>query len=281
MAASWPAAKKTFAQIVNGVTKLVALIFNTGYDEIEAIQTSLGATGRAQTYSASMKELLLQYQAGCGIEYVGVTSVKIHVGEIMIPDASNNVGLRRNISEVTLTMAGNMDSGSSEKVSTWYDVYVTADNNATTFLGLITELGVPPDDATYYRKVGKFYNDDGSDIVENSVMNINGMIPDVAEIRIGTYTGDNNATQAIVGLGFKPDSIKIIEQISACYIGTKNDQDGTKTMMTTGSSGVYAYQDDHIVSFDADGFTVGDGTGTTNKLNQNAQAYSYVALKMI
>jgi hypothetical protein len=41
MAASFPTSKKTFSQVVNGVTKLVAALFNPAYDEIEAIETRL------------------------------------------------------------------------------------------------------------------------------------------------------------------------------------------------------------------------------------------------
>ena len=42
MAASYPAAVKTFSAIVNGVTKLVAALFNSPYDEITAVETELG-----------------------------------------------------------------------------------------------------------------------------------------------------------------------------------------------------------------------------------------------
>jgi len=42
MAASYPGAIKNFSAIVNGVTKLVAALFNSPYDEITAIETELG-----------------------------------------------------------------------------------------------------------------------------------------------------------------------------------------------------------------------------------------------
>lgn len=42
MAASFPGAVKTFSAVVNGVTKLVAALFNSPYDEITAIETELG-----------------------------------------------------------------------------------------------------------------------------------------------------------------------------------------------------------------------------------------------
>ncbi len=42
MAASFPGAIKNFSAIVNGVTKLVAALFNSPYDEVTAIETELG-----------------------------------------------------------------------------------------------------------------------------------------------------------------------------------------------------------------------------------------------
>lgn len=42
MAASFPGAVKSFSTVVNGITKLVAALFNSPYDEITAIETELG-----------------------------------------------------------------------------------------------------------------------------------------------------------------------------------------------------------------------------------------------
>jgi hypothetical protein len=42
--ASWPTSVKSFSPVVNGVTKLVAALFNVAYDEIEAIETNLSGS---------------------------------------------------------------------------------------------------------------------------------------------------------------------------------------------------------------------------------------------
>ena len=55
MAASYPSALKTFSSVVNGVTKLVAALFNSPYDEISAIETMLGSMGRSQSYTESFR----------------------------------------------------------------------------------------------------------------------------------------------------------------------------------------------------------------------------------
>jgi hypothetical protein len=42
--ASWPTSVKSFSPVVNGVTKLVAALYNAAYDEIEAIETNLSGS---------------------------------------------------------------------------------------------------------------------------------------------------------------------------------------------------------------------------------------------
>lgn len=90
----------------------------------------------------------------------------------------------------------------------------------------------------------------------------------------GEYTGDGAATKAISGIGFLPRRVDIIPQIdgsSALHI--KTDQEGTMAFVNG------QYEADHIISLDADGFTVGDGTGGTggNSANVNLRVYTYIA----
>lgn len=93
-------------------------------------------------------------------------------------------------------------------------------------------------------------------------------------MKIGTYTGDAAATKAITGVGFKPTFLVIYEKIDAKNLGIKTSKD------TTGAFAVIEahthYADDLIISLDADGFTVGDGTGLAAYFNE-AQAYVYIA----
>jgi hypothetical protein len=101
------------------------------------------------------------------------------------------------------------------------------------------------------------------------------------QMATGTYTGDGAATQAIVGLGFQPTAIIIyVEEIvpnNTGYYGVKADVDGLYAKVMARFD--YMYELDHIISLDADGFTVGDGTGSGigNILNRNTKIYTYVA----
>lgn len=163
MAASFPNAKKTFSAVVNGVTKLVAALFNSPYDEIEAVETFVGPTGGgAQAYSESLTNLLYNYKEGCCVDYKGAADLYVRSGEIMVTDASGNRRLRRNTSDTTVTWA-NIDTG-SEATSTVYYVYAVADASATTFTVMVSTNATTPTGATFFKLIGTFYNNSAGNI---------------------------------------------------------------------------------------------------------------------
>ena len=94
-------------------------------------------------------------------------------------------------------------------------------------------------------------------------------------MRVGTYTGDAAATLAVTGVGFQPRLLIIYAQVAARAVGIKSSSDETEAFVLV-SNAASLYNNDHIISLDADGFTVGDGTGTANRMNI-AETYVYVA----
>lgn len=98
----------------------------------------------------------------------------------------------------------------------------------------------------------------------------------------GAYTGDGNATQAITGVKKTPSVLMIYDGTDGGWNGLimKADNFGTKTALNRLVGGGLQWEDDHIISLDTDGFTVGDGTGGTdgNVCNINARSYNYIAL---
>jgi hypothetical protein len=98
-------------------------------------------------------------------------------------------------------------------------------------------------------------------------------------MKTGEYTGDAAATKAITGVGFQPKFLMVYEQVTQTYFAFKTDQDGTKALVViseVAEGELNLYIDDQIISLDADGFTVGDGTGSSNYCNL-AQVYTYIA----
>jgi hypothetical protein len=191
MAASFPNAKKTFSAVVNGVTKLVAALFNTPYDEVEAIETFLGATGGgAQAYCESLTNMLFNYRRGCRVQYKSAADLYVRAGEIMITDASGNRRLRRNASDTTVTW-GDIDTG-AEEASTVYYVYAVADASATAFTIKISKSATTPTGCTFYKLIGIFYNDASSNIQEVGSLN-----RDAGELDNWVTKANNTVYQAL------------------------------------------------------------------------------------
>jgi hypothetical protein len=170
MAASFPNAKKTFTQAVNGLTKLVALLFNSNYDETEAIETFIGAIGSTQAYSESLTNFLSKYVRGAKIEYKSATDIYVRSGEICFIDVSGNRRLRRNTSDLTVDWTM-IDTG-AEAASTKYYIWALADASGTTFtIKISASASVPSGSPAFYKLLGSFYNDANSDIHSETIVN--------------------------------------------------------------------------------------------------------------
>lgn len=100
--------------------------------------------------------------------------------------------------------------------------------------------------------------------------------------KVGKYTGDAAATKAITGVGFKPTFLVIYSMVTKKAMCIKSSQDTTSCFVLTGTvnAGTHVdgnlYLDDVVISLDALGFTVGDGTGSSNYANEAAD-YAYIA----
>jgi len=276
MAASYPNSVKSFTDIVDGTTDIEAVNMNTAYDEIEAIQTALGALGATQANTDSFKNLLSKYRKNCQVEYKSATEIYVRAGELCIPDASNNIRFRRVTSDITVTWS-DIDTG-SEASSTTYYVYAIGDASGTEFtVKISTNSSTPSGSPTFYRKIGQFYNDGSSDIDDQRVLGIID-VDDAPKVRKRTlqYTGDGAATLAITGFGFQPKKVEVFNATDNGQAhGIKTDQDGTKTFYNSNST--TGYKDDHVISLDSDGITVGDGSGDTNRFNLSGKTYTVTA----
>jgi len=98
------------------------------------------------------------------------------------------------------------------------------------------------------------------------------------KLATGSYTGNGGATQAITGVGFQPKVLYAsVRTAGAGWEAKKTDVDGTAAKLLWHTT--FVYENDHIISLDADGFTVGDGTGGVgNAMNAAARVCTFVAL---
>jgi hypothetical protein len=98
----------------------------------------------------------------------------------------------------------------------------------------------------------------------------------LARMVVGSYTGNGSATQAITGVGFQPTFIIIYDRAGGAPLQGFSMKASNDTTFAKVDSG---YQIDHIISLDANGFTVGDGTASSNYMNTSAEVYTYIAFR--
>ncbi len=164
MAASYPASIKTFSDIVDGTDFTEATQMNQAYDEIEALETMVGASGSAANQTDSILSAFREYRRGCRVIPDTVAQIKVEAGEVCCEDASGNVKLRRNTGVTTVTW-GEIDDG-AEDTSKRYYVHAVADAAATTFTVVISLSATAPTGVTTFKLLGSFFNDSGDDITD-------------------------------------------------------------------------------------------------------------------
>ena len=94
--------------------------------------------------------------------------------------------------------------------------------------------------------------------------------------KVVTYTG-NSSTQAITGVGFKPDFVwtKVRVGSNSWHFLADSTRGGTK-VVSTNSSNAEQTRSNHIQSFDSDGFTLGND-GTSNYAGETYVAWCWKA----
>lgn len=141
----------------------------------------------------AIDRLLGLYRKNCTVMYSSAAELTVDVGEVAIPNAAGTtVRLRKNTAQTTVTWA-DIDAG-AKATSTQYYVYALADTDtdATTFTIKVSTSASAPTGATYYRKIGYFYNNSNGNIV--SVGNIAGGDAHNAVTATGTTDITNTVT---------------------------------------------------------------------------------------
>ena len=96
-----------------------------------------------------------------------------------------------------------------------------------------------------------------------------GRVPDVRRDALvsARYTGNGVASRAFTGLGFSPDYVMVLSANGNAVVQRSTSMTASYRFDQTAAGA------NDVLSLDANGFTVGNGT----EVNQNAIAYHYVA----
>lgn len=112
--------------------------------------------------NTALDRLLANYRT-IVLSYNSASQLTASIGEVGCSNSDGSVRkLRQNTTATTITWA-NIDTG-TEASSTTYYVYAVADADATTVTFLISTSSSAPTGATYYKRIGSFYNDSSSNI---------------------------------------------------------------------------------------------------------------------
>jgi hypothetical protein len=116
-----------------------------------------------QAVFEAVDRLLSNHRRDCTVEYSSSSTLSVNVGELVCSNAAGTTRKFRQNTSATSVGWGDIDTG-SESSSQQYYVYAVADADANTFTISISTSSSAPSGATYYRKIGYFYNNADGDI---------------------------------------------------------------------------------------------------------------------
>ena len=110
--------------------------------------------------------LLSNYREGCKVVYASASTITVEDGEAVCSNSAGTLRkFRANTSNTTVAWSS-IDTG-SESASQTYFIYAVADADATTFTCKISLSSTSPSGVTYYKRLGSFYNDASSNILND------------------------------------------------------------------------------------------------------------------
>jgi len=111
----------------------------------------------------AIDRLLTNYRQGVRINYSSSSALSLSAGEVVCSNSDGSVRRFRKNTSATTVDWDDIDTSSEEASETYY-VYAVADTDATTFTFKISKSATSPTGATYFKKLGSFYNNSDSDI---------------------------------------------------------------------------------------------------------------------
>lgn len=176
------------------------------------------------TNNESLDRIMTNFRDNCVIYYVSDASIGVKSGSVV---CSNTAGsLRRFRTNTSAT-----SNSPALSASTKYYVYAIADADATTFtLEVVTNASIPTA-GTYYKRLGSFYTDSDSDILnDNTLVNDNNYYA----LRFGDWTNKSNNT---VYQASTDGYVLAIGGSSTINGYTDSNADPTGTLIATNSGG--------------------------------------------
>ncbi len=173
--------KKILLGLVLRMMKFHILIFIISFNIISCQEEVLAATGWDITKPAGTSDaadldariienntainlMLSTYRQDCALAYASASTLTVSSGGVMVSNSGGTVRLMvANTSNTTVSWA-NIDTGAEANGTTYYIYAVASGTTASTFTVMISTNSSAPTGATYYRRLGSFYNDGSGNI---------------------------------------------------------------------------------------------------------------------
>jgi len=172
--------KKLFCLLIS--ISLLGNIYPAQWRHGAGENTILGSESASDIDSASYDDViapldrgLSNLQEGCKISYLSASTITVGAGEIMLSNAGGTIRLIQQNTSATTVSWTMIEAGGSESASTTYYLYAyQATATDTDFDVVISTSSTSPTGITYYAKLGSFYNDSSSNIVnDDTIVNDN------------------------------------------------------------------------------------------------------------
>ena len=145
----------------------------------------------SETNFRALDTTLANYRKGCEITYSSATTLIVGDGEVTCSDSAGTTRRFRKNTSNTSTTFSDIESGGNEAGSTTYYVYANADTAATTFTVTISASSSAPNGVTYYKRLGSFYNDGSSNILNDESLTND---DDYYALQMGDWVSKSNDT---------------------------------------------------------------------------------------
>lgn len=142
-------------------------------------------------YAEPLERILVNYRKGMKISYTDASTLSIAAGSIVCSNSAGTIRKMRTNTSATAVTFTNIDTG-SEEASTTYYVYANCTADATTATFTLSKSASTPDAAiTSYRKLGSFFNNSSSAILNDETITND---DNYYALQFGDWTSKSNAT---------------------------------------------------------------------------------------
>jgi hypothetical protein len=117
-----------------------------------------------QAQDTALLTLVANYRHGMKLTYSSASTITVGAGEIITSNSGGTVYITAWNPSTTAVTFANIDAGSEAPSTTYYIYAVSAGTSSTTVTFSVSLSATAPTGATYYRRIGSFYNDASSNI---------------------------------------------------------------------------------------------------------------------